>query len=370
MLDPHDVRKALAHIHQFAPFFERQQEGRVVVACTDVGHVGSAKPARHFVGHDRVVDGTRINGLHLGVKQVAAFLEEGPAFLKKEGKRTVCIDLCRIRFDLAEVRINRQVSGEVRGDAVLQVKGRLSFDTVVVEAGVGVVEVIQPAGLDACESRQDFQVAGRLDICDAFQRPELAGPARIVTAHGRPGVRIAAVSGMGDPDRSLPRLYIGIGKTDAPERDLHFYLVAVFSNFAFRFVNEVKTKVLVIARNARVALYPQWIGGDKVDLLPVSIGIERQPHVVVLPDLVPVAVVRPDGARIVFYAESDVQVRVIVGKEGGDIDGRPDLFFGKGFRKIGGPGCIAPAGVVQVAIYRDGSLQRLDMNRGLKHGPA
>ena len=159
---------------------------------------------------------------------------------------------------------------------------------------------------------------------------------------------------MGDPERSPPGLYVGVGKAQALERNRHFDLIPRVGNLSFRLENEVEPHILVIGRNAGVALDTERVRGDEVERLAVAVGVEDHPRIVVLPDRVAVAEVGPDGRRIVLDDVGDVEVFVVVSQVGGDVDGRLGLFAGERLGEVDGPGRAAPAGIVEVAVDFDG----------------
>ena len=125
---------------------------------------------------------------------------------------------------------------------------------------------------------------------------------------------------MGDPERSPPGLYVGVGKAQALERNRHFDLIPRVGNLSFRLENEVEPHILVIGRNAGVALDTERVRGDEVERLAVAVGVEDHPRIVVLPDRVAVAEVGPDGRRIVLDDVGDVEVFVVVSQVGGDVE--------------------------------------------------
>src|SRR6185295_5706550 len=93
-------------------------------------------------------------------REEARVLEEERALLREEQREAVEVHLLFVRFDLREVRVDREVEGQARGRAPLEVAAR---------AGVGLAVRERRVGRLAEDVRRNLQVALR-GRAQAFER--------------------------------------------------------------------------------------------------------------------------------------------------------------------------------------------------------
>ena len=117
------------------------------------------------------------------VEDLGALEEERPQLRIEKGEALVELDLRPVRLDLREVGIEREVRGQVRGDAVLEVDAPFRRRIGGGEVPAGGVD---RAELNGRERRQDLDVAARRQAGQPFQHAHLGQEAGDAAGHGRP----------------------------------------------------------------------------------------------------------------------------------------------------------------------------------------
>ncbi len=349
-----DVRYARPRHVDEAPLLERQEERRVLVARTEVRQRRPPHAADQLAGHRRIVDLARVDGAPVRLEQVAPFLEERAPLREEQREGRVRVDLGDVGLYLAEIGVERGLGGESDRERVAQTERRLGVRIIVAEVAGRIVEVLPRTGGRRRDGREELQRATRTNAPNPRQGPPLAGEALLAAGRRRPCVLVAAVARPRAPERGPPDLLGPVGEAQALERHRHLDDVAVIGDRALALVDDVEAVVLAGGlREARVALHSRGVGKQVVGPGGVPVGVEQDPEVVVLPDLVAVADAGPERGGVVVGDESQVEVPLVVGDQDLALHRRAGADVGVVLGETRRARRVGPARVVERAVDLD-----------------
>ncbi len=275
---------------------------------------GQARPGQDLLGDADTSREEGLRGAWVAVLEQPRPLQEELAFLRVEETEAIQVDLDVVRLDLREIRIHRQVQGEGRRNAVLDVNPEIPRERILEVRGHQVGTCLLGArdhiGLD-------LDVVAATDVLQPAQEA-VPGNGRhgvermpVLQADGRPeGAFVLPVDHPGE--HQAEREIIPVGEAKLPERDgdLHgpSFLVYHRLGFEHRIPREsVYGDRLVL--DGRIVLGPEGVHLEQVRVLPVEIGIETDIGMVVLVvAAAPLQVLRPDQVGFpIPESESEIQ---------------------------------------------------------------
>ena len=311
----------------------------------------------------RVVDGPGVDDLGeravrpgREIELLLALEEEGPLLVVKQGVALVEIDLSRVGFDLAEVRVEGAVEDELGGQAVLPRQAEVAPPPSGLEGPL--LEGARPAVGHGGQKLQERVMR------DAFeeQGPRLGQEVRAL--RGVEGRERAVLREAADPpledDPHLDGLAAPVAEALEREADLDGVAGVIYPPFAIP--NDVHRVVFLVALETGVPLDAERIDVEGVEALVVVERIQVDAGPVVGVDGVPAADRGLDLRRLrVRTAEGEIEIFAVVGIID-DGPGRHILAVVRVPRlEVRFPGGLLPDRVVEVAV---------DLRRDLgMHGP-
>ena len=334
--------------------------GRFVVRHQDP-HRRPPDLASQLPASVRVDEGSRVDQLHRRgeLEDVLALEKEGTQLRKEERVALVDVDLRLVRFDLREVGVRREVGGQVRRDAVLDVDASLRVGSLPHPVPRRAVE---RSVLNGGEGREDLEVAARRQVRHPFEHAHLRHEALHVTRHRRPDdVLLVLPLHLARHLEAPAVLRAGrlLRVADALERDRHLCRVAVIDDLGAaveerlpRPVGDRDRPATEIGRvDDPVALHVVGVEVEVVGPLLIHERVEVDGHQVVLPSRVAVDAVRTQDAGIlVVQVEPEIDAVAVVG----DVDlgplGRGHAIEGRLLHELRQERRLEPRLVIQPAI--------------------